>query len=133
MTLPPPSVASQHTVFSATYAADKGVQLQLSPFTQFKQQLTNLADYRDTQALGSAMRLDDVKAFEFSSARAIGGINVALFDPAALSCRQPVDQTQWLCRTQNSGVTFVQTGQPGQLLSFQRQAFTVDDQLPRPA
>lgn len=129
----PSSLSSQHTVFRAQYQTDYGIRLHLPPFDGYAETLTHKTHYSACQALGAKLRRADVEAFEFPSARAVSGINVALITPAALAEKAPTDQSPWLCRTHSGGVTFVQTGRPRQLHSFTREQFLHDGVLPRPA
>ncbi len=133
MAEPPTSIGSQHTVFCARYRTTQGVQLQLPPFDTYRQTLTDKSSYGPCQTLGNDMRNSEVEGFEYYSARRESGTNVALFDPAALVNDKPFDLTQWLCRTQSGGVTFIQNGRPRLLFSFASEQFSVNGSLPRPA
>lgn len=110
MSAPPPTpIRSEHTLFSARYAAARGLQLQTGPCTAHRAVLADPADYTATQALGSAMREAEIVAFEYPSARCpVGGINVALFTPAAFVAPCPLTQQSWLCETGAEAVTFAQ-------------------------
>lgn len=63
-----------------------GIRPQAPPFSDHEAALTDIADYRAPQELGSAMRSAGVQAFEYRSARCPErGCNVALFTPAAFT------------------------------------------------
>lgn len=135
MTAPPPksSIQSAHTLFSASYSSTQGVRLQAAPFSAYQAQLVDPADYRATQALGSAMRAAGVEAFEYRSARdPAGGLCVALFTPAAFSASQPTAMSQWLCELSAGEVALKPLGQ-AQLTRFALDDFLVEGRLPHPA
>lgn len=134
MTVPPKSpLTTQHTVFSVDYGCTRGVQLQLPPFAQWRASLTHPADYSLTQALGSAMREGGVEAFEFVSARdPAGGLNVALYSPAALTGRRPENNQNWLAETSATHVGFY-CHEEARVHHFDAAAFLVEGALPVPA
>lgn len=110
MEKPPRSaqLTTQHTAFTADIFTAKGLQLQLPPFLAYRQQLTNKSSYRHTQPLGTAMREQGIKAFEFISARdREEGINVALFYPQVLKSQKPTSMNAVLCATSDAGVEFI--------------------------
>lgn len=82
-------------------------RLQNPPFAAHRDALASPSDYRASQALGSRMRAAGIEAFEFLSARALeGGINLALFVPAAFAGNNPVSQEPWLCELTGDRVRF---------------------------
>lgn len=133
MASPPPGrLTTQHTAFSARYRSGRGLRLQSPPFAPWRPVLADPADYRATQALGSAMRAAGVTAFEYPSARdPDGGSNVALFCPAALAVRRPVRLEPWLVQTDGASVSLRRHG--GDLFRYARSQFEVDGRLPVPA
>jgi len=89
---------SEHTLFTARYATERGVRLQAPPCDLHREILAHPEDYRATQALGSALREAGVEAFEYPSARnRPGGLCVGLFRPEALASRNPEQRSSWLC------------------------------------
>lgn len=134
MSTPPPTpIRSEHTLFSARYAAARGLQLQAGRCTVHRAMLTDPADYTATQALGSAMREAEIEAFEYPSARCpAGGTNVALFNPAAIAAPGLLEQQQWLCETGAETVIFAQP-HSRELHRFVLGMFAVDGMLPWPA
>jgi hypothetical protein len=109
MEQPPSSqiLKTQHTIFSFNYQTDLGIQLQNPPFNKYEKELRNPKEYSATQELGSAMRSDGIKGFEYSSARdQEGGISVALFDATPLTDNEPRNQTPCLCQTGPEKVIF---------------------------
>ena len=132
-TAPDEPLRTRHTVFSAEIQTERGLRLQEPPFSRFAAQLQDRASYTATQALGTALREAGIEAFEYRSARdADGGINVALFTPAALASRRPHHQVEWLCETGAETVRFY-SHEARQLRQFPLQQFLVDGTLPTPA
>lgn len=132
-TAPSVPIRSEHTLFSARYATTRGLQLQQGHCTEHRAALTHPTDYTTTQVLGRVMREADIKAFEFPSARCPeGGVNVALFTPAAFAARGPLDMQQWLCETTAGNVTFAHAHNRA-LHRFPMEMFTVEGILPWPA
>ena len=107
--------------------------MQCPPFSAHRDLLCHRTDYRATQRLGAALRAAAVDGFEFGSARdPEGGINVALFEPAALSSRRPLDPEPLLCETGASLVRF--RGAPTSATDeFPLAPVLVDGELPQPA
>ncbi len=134
MTVPPPGgrLVTQHASFSARYRTGHGLQLHRPPFDRFEQRLRNPAGYGETQSLGSAMREAGIAAIRYRSARdRLRGLNVALFEPAALASRRPGQLQRWLCETRVEGVGFYRAG--AGTTHFDRAQFLVDGRLPCPA
>ena len=132
MRTPPPSskFVTQHTVFTAQYKTETGLQLQNPPFINYQQQLTDPSDYIATQQLGSAMRNHGVTGFEYHSARdPDSGINVALFAPEPLITKLPLYQHAWLCETNAHIVRFSQSTDHS-IYQFDIASFLIDGQLP---
>ena len=130
----PARIVTRHTVFEASWATPSGLRLQAAPFDAWRRELTDPADYSSTQALGTALRAEGVEAIEFVSARAPGGgLNVALFVPAALAANAPRAERAWLCTTSDTEVVFRSRTRPASLMRFDRETFVVDGRLPRPA
>jgi hypothetical protein len=135
MAEPPPggSLLTQHTLMRARYRGERGLRLQEPPCDAHEARLTDRRDYRATQALGRALRAAGIQAFEYVSARAPGReINVALFDPAALAVRRPLERSPWLCQTRADAVTFWSRGDPAPRRCA-LDDFLVEGRLPRAA
>lgn len=132
-TPPSASIRSEHTLFSARYATGHGLRLQDGACAGHRPILAHPADYTATQTLGSAMRAAGIEAFEYPSARCPGGgVNVALFTPAAFAAPRPVQMQAWFGDTTADTVIFAQPR--GQALHrFSLGMFTVDGRLPLPA
>ncbi|CDO80064.1 hypothetical protein PLES 42931 [Pseudomonas aeruginosa] len=136
MVVPPPSgrILSEHASFEAGWKVERGIRLQAPPFSDHEAALTDIADYRAPQELGSAMRSAGVQAFEYRSARCPErGCNVALFTPAAFTEKRPRNLTPWLCETTAGYVAFKPAHVPGSPKIFSWELFLVDGKLPHPA
>ena len=136
MAVPPPSgrILSEHASFEAGWKVERGIRLQAPPFSDHEAALTDIADYRAPQELGTAMRGAGVQAFEYRSARCPErGCNVALFTPAAFTEKRPRNLTPWLCETTAGYVAFKPAHVPGSPKIFSWELFLVDGKLPHPA
>jgi hypothetical protein len=134
MSSPPSSkLRTQHTVLSIDYKSKYGAQLQLDPFVQYKNVLTDPDNYKATQKLGNAMRSFGIKAFEYISARdPEERVNVALFDIEALASKRPVDTTQWFCETDGDQVLF-RCDHHNKVYRYPYTFFQIDGKIPQPA
>lgn len=135
MAAPPPAgrLTTQHTLFRARVGTQRGLRLHQPPCAAHQAMLRDPADYRATQQLGAALRAAGIEAFEFASARdPDAGVNVALFNPAALASRAPKGLTAWLCETTAGQVSFASVDQPS-VTSFPRACFERNGRLPLPA
>lgn len=134
MEAPPPSgrLTTEHTVFGARYATDRGLCLNEEPFRRFEEQLTNPQSYTDTQKLGGNLRAAGIEAFEYLSARdSDRGINVALFHAGVFSHPKPVWQQSWICDTRDQEVSLYSKDHGA--WRFQREQFLVEGELPAPS
>ena len=135
MTEPPPSgrIRSQHTIFGVGYRTRQGLRLQTPPWSRHAAAIASPTDYGASQRLGAALRAGGVQAFEYPSARDPGGgINVALFTPAALAAARPRFQQAWLCETLATAVRYAGT-HPVACHAFALTDFLVGGALPEPA
>lgn len=124
---------SEHTLFTASYRTERGIQLQCSPFDHYQDELTDKQQYAVTQQLGTDMRLAGVEAFEYQSARDLKqGCCVALYHTGPFVQKTPSRTEQWLCETTIDEVSF----KPMEGTTIHRFAvsqFLVDGVLPLPA
>jgi len=126
-------IRTEHTMFSVRYRTPAGVALQGEAFAPFVDAIRDPADYRATQALGTAMRDAGVEAFEYPSARdPRHGLCVGLFIPGAFAERRPRETSQWLCEVDADQVAFKPVGHP-EVVRFGIGAFLVEGWLPLPA
>lgn len=135
MGAPPPAsrLRSEHTLFSVSCRSERGLRLTRPPFDGHRELLRHPADYRETQALGSAMRQAGVEAFEYASARdPLAASCIGLFTPKPFTRRAPGKQQAWFCELTATAVAFMpQAG--GAVVRYALDTFLVDGQLPRPA
>jgi hypothetical protein len=130
---PPAPMTTQHTLFGVGIRVTRGLQLQAPPFDRHRATLTDPADYRATQRLGSALREQAIEAIEYESARdPAHGLNVALYTPAALADARPRFVQEWLCETDAERVRYY-SREGGELREFRLDQFVVDGVLPTPA
>ncbi len=136
-TPPGHKLVTQHTVFSASCNTEKGLRLEQPPCQQFETRLRDPASYSATQSLGSAMREAGILAFTYRSARdRKAGLNIALFEPRALSSRKPTSQQNWLCETSADAVSFsfrYSISREQRYFHYPLEQFLVDGKLPQPA
>jgi hypothetical protein len=131
----PPSrpLRTQHTLFGVRIHARRAYCLHRPPFDTHRAKLASPSDYGDAQALGSALRSVGADAIEFRSARdREGGLNVALYTPAAFAEPRPSFREEWLCETTANRVSFRARGVFG-VHTLPLEQFTVDGTLPMPA
>jgi hypothetical protein len=123
------------SAFRAPYAAARGVDLTRTPFAAHREALSSPSDYAAAQALGTDMRAEGVEAARYHSARdAEGGVNVALFSPAAFAARRPSPPETWRCLVTRGGVDVVKKDVFRRLaFRFERAQFEVGGRLPAPA
>jgi len=146
----PKPLRTLHTVFGARVRTNKGIRLQNAEWSEHHQALSHPSDYRASQALGSAMREKGVSGFQFLSARArqaglyslpftpnqgLEGVNIGLFDPAALKDRTPTKTMRLIIVTSTDTVSMSLTRDTGtrEVSTFERDRFLVQGQLPNPA
>lgn len=135
METPPPSgaLATQHTVFGASWRTGTGLRLQDPPFDAHRALIASPVDYTATQALGANLRAAGVEAFEYPSARdPRGGVNVALFEPRAVASRAPEWRQEWLCETRDAMVRFW-AKEAREPFAFPLTTFLVDGRFPVPS
>jgi hypothetical protein len=130
-----PSLQVDLTVFSASIRAARGVDLSVPPFDVYRAVLASTRDYAATQALGVVMRSANVEATRYVSARdAVGGINVAVFDPVVFGRRQPRSLEMWRCTASRDRVEVTRRDYfERATFAFPREQFLVDGVLPAPA
>jgi hypothetical protein len=134
MTTPPTQpLRTQHTLFGVRIHARRAYCLYRPPFDAHEAQLKSPVDYSATQALGSALRDAGADALEYLSARdSAGGLNVALYTPAAFAEPRPSFREEWVCETTADRVSFRARGVLG-VHTLPLDQFTVDGVLPMPA
>jgi hypothetical protein len=154
----PKPLRSQHTIFEFSVKTNNGVQLQSPDWQDVRNQLANPADYRFTQAIGSAVREAGVDAFQFISARAVqagmralddqstksglrspaakfAGINWGLFRPTAFHKNKPADLRPMIAIATREKVSILVIESDGSstAVEFPVTHFMVSGCIPRPA
>lgn len=79
-----PRTPTPMSAFSVVVAAPRAIDLTVGPLSAPPGRWTHPTDYAETQALGAAARAAGLAAIRAPSARAAGGINVAVLDASAL-------------------------------------------------
>ena len=123
----------QRTLISVQYKTPRGLKLHCPPFTKYKKELRQPADYRATQLLGSHMRANQIFGFEYQSARDTeAGINVGLFHPQAVLSKKPESQQNILHQTNIDGVSY-RLIESAETFYFPKSQFLVAGKIPLPA
>lgn len=131
--LPVDRLLTEHTSFEIRVDTEKGLALEVEPFRQYSAEISDPLHYKASQALGSAMRVADVEAFTYMSARYRNGINAGAFVLEAIKSRKPERMQNWVCTTTKDTVSFIQLhARDTQPYSFQLAQFLVNDVLPTP-
>lgn len=128
-------VATWHTAFTVRVRTERGIDLTRPPFRAHRDAIASPVTYEQAQALGQAMREAGVEAFRYPSARdRQGGVNVAVFTPAAFGAARPRQLETWHCSATRQAVEFVRHDFSGaSTFTFPRDEFVVDGRLPAPA
>lgn len=122
---------SQHTLFKFKYKTDVGIRLQNPPFESYQGLLRDPLNYQTTQALGSKMREQGIKGFEYHSARDPDkGINIALYDASPLTNHKPLNERSCLCQVSKEQVVFSLNRH---ITRFSLSQFQVNGALPFPS
>ncbi|MGQ0563011.1 MAG: RES family NAD+ phosphorylase [Gemmatimonadota bacterium] len=124
------------TAFRAVVRTAAGIDLTRAPFNRYETVLASRSDYRETQALGGALRAAGVEAFRYRSARDVeAGVNVAVIAAAAFGRRAPRSFETWYCAAaRESGVELVRRDFFERATHlFPREDFLVAGGLPAPA
>ena len=133
MTRPPPSgrLSTEHTLFSARYASEQGLDLSRPPCDVYQARLTHPKSYRETQPLGGEMRAAGIELFIYRSARDPDrGLNIGLFGPEPFVDVAPLWKQAWLCDTREEEVVFYSKRAGTRV--FSRELFLVNGELPMP-
>lgn len=129
-------VATEHTMYSARIATERGIDLTRGDFLEHLDSLTDRRSYAATHAAGTAMRELGVEAFVTRSARDDeGGDNVGVFVPRAFRTRTPEAEMQvWQCTTTTREVSFRRRAFLEQdLVVFSRAQLDVDGEIRAPS
>lgn len=123
------------TAFRARVRTDRGIDLTVPPFAAHEAILASRTSYAETQALGGEMREAGVEAFRFRAARDVrGGVNVAVFAPAAFGRRRPHGFETWHSIATRARVEMRSRGYfAREVHAYAREEFLVEGRLPAPA
>ncbi|CAM5622170.1 hypothetical protein MAUB1S_10601 [Mycolicibacterium aubagnense] len=125
---PWPQDAAEYTAFSATYRADRALDLTRPPLDSNKGAWTHPTDYVACQALADNAREAGLKAIRYQSARDPDGRNLALLTCTIFSNPQPMEWQTWRVRLSASGVQAL-CEFPPRRIGFGRTAFAGDPRL----
>lgn len=127
------TISSEYSSFSVKIRCERGIFLDLSPFSEYESILVSPSSYSETQKLGANMREADVEALRYISARDKNkGKNVALFTPEAFFNNKPSKFTTWICQTSINEVGFLSKEHQKRIL-FNQNDFWVNNGFPSPA
>ncbi|MEO5589682.1 MAG: RES family NAD+ phosphorylase [Gemmatimonadaceae bacterium] len=129
------TISTALTLFSAGVRTKHGIDLTQPPFEAYRGTISSKTKYEASQALGAAMRADQVEAAIFSSARdAEGGRCIAVFAAVVFGRSRPRSFATWHCAASTERVDFSQSDYfVRQRFSFDREQFLVKGALPSPA
>ena len=128
-------IALDLSLFRARVRTEHGVDLTSTPFREEIPAISSPTDYDASQALGKAMRADEVAAFRYRSARdARGGDNVGVIDPRAFASPRPSQPQPWYAVVTEERVEITKRDVfRREVFSFPREDFLVAGRLPAPA
>jgi len=128
----PNPLMSQHTLFSAPFKTQQGVDLRENAFDGYQAELQSPTEYSRSQQLGSLMR-EHAQMFIYASARdpQQGGC-VGIFTPKVFTKLKPNVQGTYHCETDGNVVSFREPGS-FERVQFDVAQFYVDGKLPQPA
>jgi len=124
-------------VFPARISTSRGIDLSAAPFEEHAARISHKSKYRDSQALGVAMRDAGVEAAVYVSARDPNrGLNLALLSPLSFASPNVPSASQqiWAVTLTAGRALFVRgIGRTSEKAHFAREQFTVEGELPSPA
>lgn len=136
------SLTVELSAFRVRAKTARGVDLSVKPFARVVDIIASPTRYDATQALGAAMRADNVAMCVYPSARdPERGNNVAVFSPTVFGRNAPRDFERWSCVASRSHVDFGRRDYGGrathqhvrEAVQFARSVFLVGGGLPAPA
>ena len=98
-----PRTPTPMSAFAVHVASGSALDLTQAPFDTPAGRWTHPTDYTATQALAAAARVAGIVVLRAPSARARGGINVAVLDPAAL-LPPPAPHSSWAFLATHDGL-----------------------------
>lgn len=127
------TVVTPLTLFRVRVQSETGIDLTVAPFDAYRDRIASPLSWRDSQALGRAMREASVEVFRYPAARdREGGVGVGVITPSAFGGARPRDEQTWTCTATRARVEFVRPHTRTSFV-FLRAAFEIDGDLPLPA
>lgn len=129
------TLTAQLTAFSVAVRSSAAIDLTVAPFVEYQAQISSPTNYAASQELGFAMREAGVEFCRYTSARASdGGVNIAVFSPAAFRRARPRAFETWQLVSTSTAVELSKRDYFERVLyQFSRDMFVVDGRLPAPA
>lgn len=119
------NVLRTFTAFSAQVKTERGVDLTQASFCDYAADISSPLNYEVSQALGTALREQNIEALKYQSARdPMKGTNVALLVPKAFSHKKPQAGSfqTWHSLTNETTMEFMRTS----ALVNESKMFSVD-------
>lgn len=137
-------LVAELTAFRVALQSERAVDLTADPFGAWETLISAPDRYDAAQELGRDMRAAGVALFRYRSARdrnpdedartTGGGVNIGVFEAAAIQSRRPTGLQAWLCVASREGVELSRKGYFDRgRFDFPRSGFLVDGRLPAPA
>ena len=125
---PWPARAGDYPAFSARYGSAAGLDLAAPPLDKDRATWTHPTAYGPCQAFAEVAREAGADLLRYPSARAAGGINLALLACRAFASREPIDRRTWRILLTARGARAV-CDFPDVRLEFDRDAFAADPRI----
>jgi len=125
---PWPARAGDYTAFAARYATAAGLDLAAPPLDRDRARWTHPTAYGPCQAFADAAREAGADVLRYPSARAAGGVNLALLACRVFSSPEPVERRTWRILLSAHGARAV-CDHPESRLEFDRNAFAGDPRI----
>jgi hypothetical protein len=128
------TVQVELTAFKFGIEARHGIDLTRPPFAKYTEEISSPTRYEAAQELGREMREAGVECCLYVSARAVQGVNVAVF-ANVFSPRKPSGEERWSCAVSKARVEFRSASLLGatEIVAFDRDQFLIAGKLPAPA
>jgi hypothetical protein len=127
---PWPTNAGEYTVFSVRFRTAAGLDLTEPPISAEHERWTDRTDYTACQDLADRAREARLEVLKYRSARADGGVNLALLTCNAFAARQPQSRQTWRIHLGAHGVRAL-CDFPETRLEFDRLPWAADPRIAR--
>ena len=122
------------TAFKINISTKRGIDLCKKPFVDFRERISSPLSYHDSQALGAAMRSDNIEAFMAYSARSKeNGKNLNIFTPRAFAQNKLLEKTFQIfsCYSTKHSIEFYTIlNSMNSPIVFKAEMFYIDGQFP---